>query len=379
MAAFTLEDRQLLASSIERFAAERYGFEHRRRLLASPEGFGREEWRRYAELGWLGMPMPEAFGGAEAGLAETALILEAFGRSLMLEPYLATVVLGAGLVELVGDEAQREEILPAVSDGSLLLALAHAEPDAGMSREWVRATAVQSGGAFLLNGEKTAVLAGGHADRIIVSARIGGIAGPLALFLVDNTAPGLGIIDARTVDARGVARLTLENVSVPSTSRLAASAAEPALSAILDKATALVCAEALGAMEAINRETIAYLKTRHQFGKAIGSFQVLQHRLVDMNIALISSRAIVGAAIEAIDAGAPEATRVVSAAKVKIGRAARFVGEQGVQLHGGMGMADELQVGSHYKRLLMIDSLFGDADWHLDRLADGASKEPADQ
>ncbi|HLY56119.1 MAG TPA: acyl-CoA dehydrogenase [Stellaceae bacterium] len=370
MSGFADEDRRLLASSIERFALERYDFEHRRRLLATAEGFGREEWRICAELGWLGIMLPEAYGGSGAGLGEAAVVMEGIGRALMLEPFLATVVLGAGLVERTGDEQQREAVLSAVAAGTLILAFAHDEPESGMSRSWVRTAAVAADGGFVLTGRKSLVLHGAAADRIIVSARLGGPEGKLGLFLVDRSAPGLAVFDARMIDGRTVARLDLERVQVPVSAHLGADEAEPAVACILDRATAAVCAEALGAMAAINEATLAYVRTRHQFGRSIGGFQVLQHRLVDMNVALMSSRSIVAGAIAALDAGSPEAARLVSAAKVKVGRSGRFVGEQGVQLHGGMGMTDELPVGSHYKRLMMIDSLFGDAEWHLDRMAD---------
>jgi pimeloyl-CoA dehydrogenase small subunit len=366
-------EQTLLKDSVERFLLDAYGFETRRQLVASDEGFSRDNWALFAELGWLGMALPEEFGGSDGSAVETMIIMEVIGRGLMVEPYLASVVLGGGLVAREGSEAQRREILPALIEGKLLLAFAYAEPQSRFALNDVEVSAARDGDGYLIRGRKSVVFHAAAADKVVVSARTGG--GPrdadgISLFIVENGCAGLARRDYRTVDGLRASDLEFDGVRVGADALIGDwGAGLPLIERAIDHGIAAVCAEAVGAMAVLLEATNEYLKTRHQFGRPIGDFQVLQHRAVEMFMAAEQARSM--ALMATLKLGEEEAARkkALSAAKVQIGKAGRFVGQQAVQLHGGMGMTDELNVGHYFKRLTMIDTLFGNVDHHLERFA----------
>lgn len=369
------EEQQLLKDSIERLLAAHYDFEARKRYAATPEGFSREMWARYAELGLLGLPFEEKYGGFGGGPVETMIVMEAFGQALVLEPYLATVVLSGGLVQRGADEALKADVLPRIAEGRLFLAFAHAERQARYDLANVAATARKDGSAWVVSGEKSLVLHGDSADRLIVSARTAGgprDRGGIGLFLVDARAPGVLRRGYRTQDGLRAAEVALQDVRVEPQGVIGdPEGGLPLIERAVETAIAALCAEAVGAMGAMHAQTVEYLKTRKQFGVPIGSFQTLQHRAVDMFVALEQARSMaMFAAMMAQEDDAAERARAVSAAKVQIGRSGKFVGQQAIQLHGGVGMTMDLKVGHYFKRVTMIDLMFGDADHHLSKLAE---------
>jgi len=366
------DEQRLLRDSVDRLIQDRYGFEQRRKYSAEPDGWSRALWAQYAELGLLGLPFPESQGGFGGGAVETMIVMEAFGRGLIIEPYLATVILGGGLVLAAGDAATAEAILSSVGAGEKLLAFAHTERQARFNLSDVATTARQEGDGWTLSGEKGVVLHGDCADTLIVSARIGGgrqdPAG-IGLFLVDGEAPGVTRRGYRTQDLQRAAEISLHGA--PATPLGTPGEAYPAIAWVVDRAIAALCAEAVGAMAELHAMTVDYLKTRKQFGRAIGEFQVLQHRSVDMFTALEQARSMaMFATVMAESDDAAERGRAISAAKVQIGRSGRHIGQEAIQLHGGIGVTMEYKAGHLFKRLTMIDKLFGDADFHLARLAD---------
>ena len=367
-------EQTLLKDSVERFLRDAYAFETQRELAASDEGFSRDNWALFAELGWLGMALPEEFGGSAGSAVETMIIMEVIGRGLVVEPYLASVVLGAGLVAREGSAAQRREILPALIEGKLLLAFAYAEPQSRFALNDVEVSAARDGEGYLIRGKKSVVFHAAAADKVVVSARTGG--GPrdadgISLFIVENGCAGLARRDYRTVDGLRASDLEFDAVRVGAEALIGErDAGLPLIERAIDHGIAAVCAEAVGAMAVLLEATNEFLKTRRQFGRPIGDFQVLQHRAVDMFMAAEQARSMALMATLKLD-DEEEAARkkALSAAKVQIGKAGRFVGQQAVQLHGGMGMTDELSVGHYFKRLTMIDTLFGNVDHHLERFA----------
>ena len=370
---FDLTDEQrLLKDSVDRLIADRYGFEQRKKYLAEPDGWSREAWAQYAELGLLGLPFAEQHGGFGGGAVETMIVMEAFGRGLILEPYFATVVLGGGLIRRAASPTQQAELLPRIAEGRLRLAFAHLERQSRWNLTDVATTAQQDGATWRLNGAKGVVLHGDCADRLLVTARVGAARRDregVGLFLIDVAAPG--------VTRR--AYLTQDGLRAAEIEFAAAGGAVPlgepgqALSAIehvVDEAIAALCAEAVGVMTAMQEITLDYLKTRQQFGRPIGQFQALQHRAVDLLTAVEQARSM--ALFATMMSGQPdpiERRRAISAAKVQIGRSGRQVGQEAIQLHGGIGMTMEYKVGHYFKRMTMIDQMFGDADHHLVILA----------
>ena len=373
------EEQQLLADSVARLADQHYDFEARKRVIASTVGHSPEAWRQLAELGLTALTLPGSHGGFDGGALDLVAIMETLGRSLMLEPFVSTVGLGARLVAALGSDAQKQSLLPAVADGSLILALAHAEPDSRHDIAQVSTQASAAPGGWRISGAKSLALDAPIAGKLIVSARVSGEASDpegVSLFLVDADAAGLEMRTLRTQDNRRAADIDLNAVQVPADALLGrAGAATPALAEAIDFATALVCAEAVGAMRSANQATLEYLKTRRQFGVPIGSFQALQHRLVDMFVSAEQARSITLLACSRVDAAARgeidvrERMRTVSAAKVKVSEAARHVGQEAIQLHGGMGMTQEMKIAHTFKRLTMIAQTMGDVDWHLERFA----------
>jgi pimeloyl-CoA dehydrogenase small subunit len=368
------EEQRLLKDSVERLLSDRYDFDKRKAYMREPNGFGRAPWRQYADLGLLGLPFEEQHGGSGGGPVETMIVAEAFGRALALEPYLATVVLAGGLLRHAGSPTQRNAILPKVADGSLLLAFAHAERQSRYDLADVATTGKRDGAGYVLDGQKSLVLNGDAAGKLIVSARVAGNRRDrdgLALFIIDAGAPGVTRRDYATVDGLRAADVTLANVKAAPAAVLGeAGAALPVIERVADEAMAALCAEAVGAMAAMHELTLEYLRTRKQFGVPIGSFQVLQHRAVDMFVALEQARSMAMLATMMVaEPDAAERRKAISAAKVQIGRSGRIVGHGAIQLHGGIGMTMEYKVGHYFKRVTAIDTTFGDADHHLGVLA----------
>jgi pimeloyl-CoA dehydrogenase small subunit len=369
------EEQRLLDETVRRLVKDEYAFEKRKAYLAEPDGFSRKLWARYAELGLLGLPFAESEGGFGGSPVETMIVMESFGRGLVLEPFLATVVLGGGLLTLAGTPAQRNEILPAIASGKLLIAFAHGERQARYMLSDVATTAKRDGGGFVLEGKKGVVLHGASADKFVVSARSAG--GPrdkngIGLFLVDAKAKGVSVRGYPTVDGLRAAEVTLERVRVGADAALGSpEGGYAAIERAVDRAIAALAAEAVGIMETLNATTLEYLKTRKQFGVPIGSFQALQHRMADMMVEQEQAKSMATlAALSADLDDARERRRVISAAKVQIGKSGRFVGQQAIQLHGGIGMTEEYVAGHYFKRLTMIDQTFGDVDHHLDRFSE---------
>lgn len=371
MPSFSADERQQLNDTLGEFFAKHYAFDHWKKLARGPEseGFGRREWAQYAELGWLGVAIPEAAGGAGGGMTELGIVMAAVGRHIALEPFLGTLALGAAAIEKAGTAGQ-QKLLADIAAGKLMLAFCHTEPGAGYARDHVRTIARKSASGFVLDGEKGFAVAAHTIDKLVVSARIGSATGPVGLFLVPRTAAGLHLKLAPAFDGRRGAAVVLAGVAVGTGDKLGEGEADQlaTISDVIDRGVIASCAEAVGAMAAVTQITVDYLKTRQQFGQPLSKFQVLQHRLVDMSVSTEEARALVHAGLQALDEKAPDARRQVWMAKVQTAKSARFVGGQGIQLHGGMGMTDELVIGHYYKRLTMCETLFGDGEWYLKRL-----------
>ena len=370
------EEQTLLQDSLMRFVQKEYTFGKRLAIQKSPEGYSRAVWGQFAEMGVLGLPFAEEFGGIGGGAAETLIVMQAIGSGLLVEPYLATVVLGGGLVQALGDPGQKQ-MLSLIAEGKLMLAFAHGEPRSRYALAQVETRAAREGKGWKLSGRKAVVLHGAQADRLIVSARTGGAANDetgISLFIVARDAAGMSVRDCRTIDGLRAAEVGLDDVRVGAQALLGTEGgAFPAIDRVSDAGAAALCAEAVGVMETLNAQTLDYLKTRQQFGQPIGRFQVLQHRAADMFIQCELSRSMaLLAAMKVASSNAGERRRAASAAKVQVGRAGRFIGQAAIQLHGGMGVSDEL-VASHYaKRLTMIDFWLGDTEHHLARFARAA-------
>ncbi len=327
-------------------------------------------WKRYAELGLLGLPFDEEYGGSGGGPVETMIVMEQIGRALALEPYLATVVLAGGLIRLGGTDAMRADLLPQIAGGELGLAFAHTERQARYDLADIAATARRDGSGYLLDGAKSLVLHGDSAEKFIVSARLSGgqrDRDGVGLFLVDATANGVAVRGYGTVDGLRAAEVTLGGVRVATSAAIGEpGAAFPLIERIADIAMAALCAEAVGAMSAMQETTVEYLKTRKQFGVTIGSFQALQHRAAEMVVDVEQARSMAMLATMMASEDDPRERRAaISAAKVQIGRSGRAVGQAAIQLHGGIGMTMEAKVGHYFKRVTTIDTTFGDADYHL--------------
>ncbi|MGA8760531.1 MAG: acyl-CoA dehydrogenase family protein [Stellaceae bacterium] len=368
------EEQRLLKESLDRLIGDRYAFEQRRVYSQATEGWSRELWAQYAELGLLGLPFPESQGGSGGGPIETMLVMEAFGRALALEPYLATVVLGGGFLRHGGNDAFSADLVPKIAGGGLTLAFAQTERHSRWNLADISTTATRDGAGWRLDGEKGVVLHGDTADKLVVTARIGGgqrDRDGIGVFVVDANAPGLSRRGYPTQDGLRAAEVTLAGVRVGPEAVLGEPGAGlPLIERVVDEAIAALCAEAVGAMAVMHELTVEYLKTRRQFGREIGSFQVLQHRAVDMLVALEQARSMaMFATMMAAEENIVERRNAISAAKVQIGRSGKFVGQQAIQLHGGIGMTMEYKVGHYFKRMTMIDTTFGDADHHLRRLA----------
>jgi alkylation response protein AidB-like acyl-CoA dehydrogenase len=370
----TLSDEQrLLRESVDRFIAETYDADHRRRIANDPLGFSPEIWKQFAGLGWLALPISEAYGGLGGGAVEIGILMEAFGRGLVSEPYLATVVIGAGLISECGSEPQKQAMLPKVADGSLLLAFAHSERPARFDLAQVETTAKRTQEGWRLDGHKTAVIDGNAAGQIIVSARVAnetGKPGALCLFLVPARTAGLRLRDYARLGGGRACNLELADVRLPADALLGDGGdALPKIECVVDRALAALGAEAVGIMQIMLDTTLEYTKVRQQFGRPLSANQVIRHRLADMAMQCDEARSMALRAALMADAERVARGRAASGAKAKIGKCARFVAEQAVQLHGAMGVTEELDIGSYFKRLLAFDTLFGGSAHHYRRYA----------
>ncbi|MBR0870332.1 acyl-CoA dehydrogenase family protein [Bradyrhizobium tropiciagri] len=364
------EEQELLRSSVQRLLRDQYDFDARRKIVASEEGFGRKQWAEFAELGLLAAPFAEDVGGLGGGPLSTMIIMQEFGRHLVVEPFVETVVVAGGLIEQAGSEEQKQGFIADIVAGTKLWALAWTEKGSRFDLATVTTTAKRDGEDYLLSGDKTAVLAAPWADYLIVSARTSGHRhdrGGVSLFVVDRRAANLDLQSFKTIDGRRAAEIGLRGVRGQLLGREGEGVA--ALEACRDRAIGALCAETVGAIGELNAATLDYSKTRKQFGTTIGSFQVLQHRMVDMFIAhqeALSLMQHLSLSLSSNDAGV---SRLASGAKSKIGYSGKFVADQAVQLHGGMGMTDELNVGHYFKRISSINIQFGDPAYHVLRYA----------
>lgn len=369
------EVQTMLAESIEKFVANDYDFETRQKYAGSEAGFSQQVWQTFAELGWTAVTFSEDDGGFDGGPLDLMVVMERLGRGLVVEPYLANIVLAGGILKHAANETQKKEWLRPMIAGELQATLAYVEPSAGYELNNVSTTAARENNGWRLNGEKGYVLNGGTADLIIVPARTTGDRADkngISLFGIAADTEGLSIRDYATVDGLRAAEITLAGVTA-SNAQLIGSADEgyDTLSGALADATLAVCAEAVGIMTVLTEKTIEYSKNRVQFGVPISSFQSLQHRMVEMYTACEQSRSLLmWAAMTAAEGGATS-EQAMHSIKYQIGVAGKRVGEEAVQIHGGMGVTWELDVAHYFKRLTAIGLMFGNADWHLDRLAAG--------
>ena len=371
------EEQQLLQESVSKFIQQEYSFDQRKARMKTKEGFARDTWQTMADMGLLSIPFSEADGGFGGNGIDMMILMQQFGNGLVVEPFLATVVLAGGFIQHGGSDAQKKSLLPKIIDGSTLMAFAHSEAKARYELKNVSTSAKKEGDGYVLSGSKSVVLHGDSADKLIVSARTSGNTRDekgLTLFIVDAKAAGVTVRGYPTIDGLHAAEITLNNVKVGSDALIGRlDDALPLIRQITDIAAAALCAEAVGTMEALNNATLEYLKTRRQFGVPIGKFQALQHRMVDMIVNTEQSKSMaILAAVNAQSSDAAARRKAVSAAKSYIGKASKFVGQQAIQLHGGMGMTEELSVSHYFKRLTMIDLTLGDTDYHLERFASAA-------
>jgi len=371
------EEQALIAESLQRYVQNEYQFEARQQIASTLEGMDRRNWRKFGELGWLGMMFSEADGGYGGSAVDVMVIMEQVGKGLILEPFLSSLVLAGGLIAKAGSDEQKQRWLAPMIEGELIGCFAFAESGSRYNLNAVSTTAEATSSGFLLNGSKAVVLGAPNADLLVVSARTSGEARDadgISLFVVTPNASGVTLTDYVTVDGGRAAEVTFEHVELRSDALLGSlGAASPIIERVVDEALLAVGAEAVGAMEVLYKSTVEYSKQRKQFGVPIGSFQVLQHRMVDMFMAHEQAKSLMYmAAIRLDEDDAVEAKKAASAFKVQVGKSGRAVGQGAVQIHGGMGMTDELNIGHYFKRLTVIETLFGNTDHHLKRFASTA-------
>jgi len=362
-------EQEQLRDAIRRYLGQEYSLDARKAIIHGA-GTSDQAWRGLAELGLLGVPVAESHGGFGGNGIDRMVVMEELGRGLVVEPFFATAILGVACLRLAGNPQQQAAILPAVADGTLKLALALTETQSRHELFNVQASATQTGEGWVLNGAKAVVLHGAQADHLIVAARTGGATreqNGLSLFLLERGAHGVSVSDYRTIDGMRAADIRFDNARLAAEALLGrAGEAWPVIRATAEIGMAALCAEAVGCMLALNEATLEYLKTRKQFGVAIGKFQVLQHKAVEMFMETEQARSLALLAAVKVDSeDANERARTMHAAKARVGRAAKFVGQTAIQLHGGMGMTNELPVGHYFKRLAMIEATLGDTDHHL--------------
>ena len=362
------EDQNLLAEAVQKFMTSRYGTDQRRAVLKQPGAWSRDVWSALTEIGLVGMLVPSEQGGLGSGPVETMLVMNAFGAGILLEPYWSSAVLATTLLKKLGG-AQANKLLEGLAAGEQIAAVAYAEPGARYDHDRVATTARKTGSGWSLSGAKAVVLGAGAASTLLVSARTGASDG-VSVFAVPRTLGGIRIREYATMDGRGAGDVTFENATVGAEALLGGEGAgRAALDDAFDVALAALCADAVGSMKAMLDATGKYLQTREQFGQPIGKFQALQHRMADMLIHFEQAKSMAYlAAMQCESADVPTRRRTLSAAKALIGQSARFIGQQAVQLHGGMGMADELDVSHLFRRLTQTELTLGDTDHHLEKI-----------
>jgi alkylation response protein AidB-like acyl-CoA dehydrogenase len=363
-------EQNMLEESISKFVSSEYDLDSRKQLANSELGYSDEHWQTFASLGWLALPIEEAYGGIGGDLVDTMILFESLGKGLVVEPILSTLVLFGGALSIAGTEDQKQALLPGIADGSVKGALAYLEAEAPSDFNAVTTSAVREGDAYVLNGHKSVVFNAASADHLIVSARTEGDVRDLAgisLFIVPSDTPGITRKDYPTVDGLRASEIALESVSVP----LSALLGQPhegasILNQVINRGILAVSAEAVGAMEVLYKSTIDYTKQREQFDHPLADFQVVKHRLTEMFIEYNLAKSLCMKATMLLNQGTADAQRHVHALKFLVGKSSRFVGQNAVQLHGGMGMTEDLAIAHYFKRLMIIDALFGNANIHLE-------------
>ncbi len=358
------EEQVMLRDSVARYVQDDYDFDTRNKVVASDEGFSRENWQTFAELGWLSIPFAEENGGFGGGPVDLMLVMEQLGRGLVAEPFIPTVLLFGGLVEAAGSAAQKEALLPAVIGGELQGAFAYLERKTRFDLDAIETAATGSGDAYTLSGEKTVVFNGVAADKLVVSALSDG---GVSLFLVDAGASGIDKTTYRLMDGQVVANISFDNT--PAELLGEAGKALPVIEQVVDNVILALSAEAVGIMGKLNEITVEYARTREQFGVAIGSFQALQHRMVDTFMSYEQAKSLLYCAICDRLAGKPDAKRSLHALKTMVDRSGKHIGAESIQLHGGMGMTEEMSVGHYARRLMMINTTFGNGDYHQQKFS----------
>ena len=363
------EEQSLIQDQVDQFVQKEYDWETRQSLSNSDLGFGDDNWQKFAELGWLGISVSEESGGFGGSSIESMLIMEAFGKGLVVEPFLETVIMSASLIDDHGTKEQKSSILEQAIAGKMHLALAYAEPQSRFNLSDVVTVAKADGDNYILNGYKSVVMNGPSANKVIVSARTSGSQldeDGITLFIIDSDCEGIEKTNYKTVDGRRASDINIENVIVPKENIIGeVNGGFQLLDSAIDKAILAISAEAVGAMEVLYKTTVEYTKTREQFGTAIGKFQVLQHRMVDMFMEYEQCKSLLYMATMKHEEGASDAKKAISGLKYQVGKAGKFIGQQAVQLHGGMGVTDELNVGHYFKRLTTVGTIFGNTDYHL--------------
>lgn len=369
------DEQQMLQDSVQKFVKGQYDFDTRKKLIESDTGFSEEYWNLFAELGWLTVPFKEEDGGFGASAVDLMVVMEEFGKGMVVEPFLATAVLSGGLISELGSDAQKQALLGAVMEGKLQLATAYAEADSRYNLASVATTASKAADGYEISGDKVVVFNGPAADKLLVVARTSGDKfdrNGISVFVVDADTAGVSMRSYTAVDGHRAAEVHLDKVKVAADALLGTEGqALAAIEQVVDRATLAVSAEAVGALACLLQKTVEYTKTRKQFGVAIGTFQALQHRMADMFVECELARSIVIMAAMKLDSSASDAekTKAVAAAKSRVGRAMRLVGQEAVQIHGGIAVTDELDVGHYFKRVTTIEHQFGDTDYQTMRYA----------
>ena len=363
------EEQTLIQGQVEQFIQRDYNWESRQSLILTDSGYSLDNWNTFAELGWLGISLSDDSGGFGGSSIDTMILMEEFGKGLVLEPFLETVVMCAELIDKAGTLEQKKDVLTDVVEGKIQLALAYAEPQSRFNLADVMTEAKFESDNFILNGFKSVVMNGPNANKFIISARTSGDQrdeSGISLFLVDAEVSGLSSRDYQTVDNRRASELTLESVVIPRSCLIGEQdKGFKVLDSAIDSSILAISAEAVGAMEVLYKTTVEYTKTREQFGTPIGKFQVLQHRMVDMFMEYEQCKSLLYMATMKHHEDSADAKKAISGLKYQVGNASKFIGQQSVQLHGGMGVTDELNVGHYFKRLTTIGTIFGNSDYHL--------------
>jgi len=368
------EEQKMIQQSVERFVQENYDLPKRVEISSKDPGYNKDYWGSMAELGWLGLPFNEEDGGFGGNQIDTLVIMEQFGKGLVLEPFLANVVLGGGAIQMGGSEELKREILPSLIEGTKQVTLAYAEQQSRFDLEDVTTSARQEGDKYIINGQKSMVLNAESADHLVVVTRTSGgqvDEEGITLFLVDSNTKGLEKQNFPTVDGLRASEITLENVEVNAERMIGdIDNGFEILKVVSNNGILALCAEAVGAMEILYKDTVEYTQQREQFDHPLSDFQVLQHRMVDMFMEYEQCKSLLFRATMETIQDPKMAQKTIHALKHLIGKSGIFVGENAVQLHGGMGVTEELRIGHFFKRLLVIDSQFGNADFHLDKFTD---------